>query len=275
MRRSLVLWFLPGFLLAGDGAALDRAREDLRITSAAEQRVSAEYESRRAAGSLTAAQQAEYEAYLEEIRGIVLRHRMEVVRLSGAPPPGGAGGYDARRASAVSLPQTDAEAISAMEAELEAALGDFDEMLLREQQALVDRARDAGGSAGGGGDRGDVTGSGERSGHEGAGGNGARDGPMPGQEQASATVPAGRAGTGPRGEGRSPTGTREQVAGAAGAGRRGGASGRRGSLPAEVPGGQDDDVVARQLREAAEKETDPELKEKLWEEYRKFKQASR
>ena len=31
------------------------------------------------------------------------------------------------------------------------------------------------------------------------------------------------------------------------------------------------DVVARQLREAAEKEKDPVLKEKLWEEYRKYK----
>jgi hypothetical protein len=29
------------------------------------------------------------------------------------------------------------------------------------------------------------------------------------------------------------------------------------------------------LREAAEKETDPELKEKLWEEYRKYKQGTR
>lgn len=35
--------------------------------------------------------------------------------------------------------------------------------------------------------------------------------------------------------------------------------------------GSDDDVVARQLREAAEKETDPLLKKKLWEEYRKYK----
>jgi len=32
-----------------------------------------------------------------------------------------------------------------------------------------------------------------------------------------------------------------------------------------------DDIVARQIREAAEKETDPELKEKLWEEYRNYK----
>ena len=36
---------------------------------------------------------------------------------------------------------------------------------------------------------------------------------------------------------------------------------------------EDDDVVARQLREAAEQETDPEVKEKLWEEYRKYKEG--
>jgi hypothetical protein len=38
-----------------------------------------------------------------------------------------------------------------------------------------------------------------------------------------------------------------------------------------IPDGQDDDIVARQLREAAENETDPELQEKLWDEYRRYK----
>ena len=37
--------------------------------------------------------------------------------------------------------------------------------------------------------------------------------------------------------------------------------------------GSDDDVLARQLREAAEREQDPVLKEKLWAEYRKYKAA--
>ena len=37
----------------------------------------------------------------------------------------------------------------------------------------------------------------------------------------------------------------------------------------------DDDIVARQLREAAEKETDPELKEKLWKEYEAYKKNRR
>ena len=35
----------------------------------------------------------------------------------------------------------------------------------------------------------------------------------------------------------------------------------------------DDDIVARQLREAAEQETDPVLQEKLWQEYKKYKQG--
>ena len=37
--------------------------------------------------------------------------------------------------------------------------------------------------------------------------------------------------------------------------------------------GSDDDIVARQLREAAMKEEDPVLREKLWEEYRAYKQG--
>jgi hypothetical protein len=36
---------------------------------------------------------------------------------------------------------------------------------------------------------------------------------------------------------------------------------------------EDDDIVARQLREAAENETDPELKEKLWKEYDEYKKS--
>ena len=39
----------------------------------------------------------------------------------------------------------------------------------------------------------------------------------------------------------------------------------------DTPDARDDDVVARQLREAAMAETDPELREQLWEEYRRYK----
>ena len=46
-----------------------------------------------------------------------------------------------------------------------------------------------------------------------------------------------------------------------------------GPVPTNIPDGRDDDIVARQLREAASKETDPVLREKLWEEYRKYKNS--
>lgn len=40
--------------------------------------------------------------------------------------------------------------------------------------------------------------------------------------------------------------------------------------PEDIPSGRDDDVVARQLREAAMSEPDPELREALWDEYRRY-----
>lgn len=46
---------------------------------------------------------------------------------------------------------------------------------------------------------------------------------------------------------------------------------RRGPSALRARITEDDDIVARQLREAAERETDPVLQEKLWDEYRKYK----
>ncbi len=45
-------------------------------------------------------------------------------------------------------------------------------------------------------------------------------------------------------------------------------------VPDDVGDGSDDDIVARQLREAAMAEEDPELREKLWDEYRQYKRSS-
>ena len=41
--------------------------------------------------------------------------------------------------------------------------------------------------------------------------------------------------------------------------------------PEDIPSGNDDDIVARQLREAAMREPDPDIREALWNEYRKYK----
>ena len=46
---------------------------------------------------------------------------------------------------------------------------------------------------------------------------------------------------------------------------------QRGGVPEDIESGSDDDIVARQIREAALKEKDPVLRDKLWDEYRKYK----
>jgi hypothetical protein len=48
----------------------------------------------------------------------------------------------------------------------------------------------------------------------------------------------------------------------------------RTNVPPDVGDGKDDDVVARQLREAAMKEKDPAIREKLWQEYRDYKKGT-
>lgn len=48
-----------------------------------------------------------------------------------------------------------------------------------------------------------------------------------------------------------------------------------GAGATEIPDGSDDDVVARRLRKAAEAETDPELKERLWKEYIEYKKNAK
>jgi hypothetical protein len=48
-------------------------------------------------------------------------------------------------------------------------------------------------------------------------------------------------------------------------------SGGNGALPEDIPAANNDDAIAAQIRLAAELEKDPVKKEKLWNEYRKYK----
>jgi hypothetical protein len=63
--------------------------------------------------------------------------------------------------------------------------------------------------------------------------------------------------------------------GAGNSGGKGEGTGAPGSAGNPIPDGSDDDVVARRLRKAAEAETDPELKEKLWKEYVEYKKNAK
>ena len=86
---------------------------------------------------------------------------------------------------------------------------------------------------------------------------------------------AERAEQGPGGEssdgGASGESSGESTGGGAGKGGPGGASGAATPLPDDIGDGQGDNIVERQIREAAMRESDPVLREKLWDEYRRVK----
>ncbi len=151
--------------------------------------------------------------------------------------------------------QTEDEKTATLDADLNATLGEFDEMLLREQGRVKAAAPMSDSKAGGG--RGDI-GSGKATG---SGAPGAAD-------SASETPPGSVA---------SSAGATDGSHGGSLGGGEGARAPRQGDAQdsdPDMPDGSDDDVVARQLREAAEKERDPELRKKLWEEYRRYKEGS-
>ena len=96
---------------------------------------------------------------------------------------------------------------------------------------------------------------------------------------AEAAIPAPPAGGGEGGSGPEQNNSSGQASGPGlpTKGRKGefDHTGTAAVVPEDVPSGDDDDVVARQIREAAMREKDPELQERLWEEYRKYKKNQR
>jgi hypothetical protein len=149
--------------------------------------------------------------------------------------------------------QTDDEHAAKIDGRLDRSLEEFDGLLLEEQERIDERAAGAGtGATGGSGASGQSGSQGSQGGAAGGGGSGENEGV--GQDSAQA---------GGREEG-------GMVSGKPGAGgTEGGGADER--VPEDVGDGSDDDIIARQLREAAMSEEDPELRERLWDEYRKYK----
>ena len=143
-------------------------------------------------------------------------------------------------------PLTGAEQVAILDEQLNRGTGDFDELILRERDII---RRTTGNAPGNGAEQGPAAGGGYGGGGysggdytippmAGTGGGQGGPGPMPRSGNYDGDIPAQTAVYPP---------------------------------PADVPNGNDDDVVARQLREAAMREPDPKLREKLWDEYRRYK----
>ncbi len=233
-------------LVAVASVSTDALLERLRSDHAAMVSAERDFHSRRERGTLSGNEAADYATY---VAGLHRRVAEDCVALTENAVPVPADLSCPEDVPEVIVPaaidlageQTAAEATAALDAELFAGLGEFDEMLLREQERIKAATPRTDGASGGGG-------------AGGSSGNGSDDGEFDDSRDSQSTS----GGEQTYGQGAGP-GSRQTTA---------------SSAPPGTPDGSDDDVVARQLREAAEKETDPELKKKLWEEYRKYKQGT-
>ena len=136
----------------------------------------------------------------------------------------------------------DAERADQLGKELDESVGDFDEVLMEEQREIetVGRNTEGYGTGSGSGSGGNISlgeqAAGAQGGASGGGGGGgggaaARSDPLEGMSESEIEK----------------------------------------RTPDDISVMMDDDIVAKQLREAALAEEDPELRERLWEEYRKYK----
>ena len=250
----------------------DESVAQLQLDYAALRAAEDDYREQREFHGLSGAEAEDYAAYVARLQRRVFEDCQAVFN-SGAPYPEDLPcpalvPQETRSADIeMQAERTAEEQVAALDAMLTAGLGEYDERLLREQERI--KADAPSNSVSGSG-----AGAGGEGGGDGSGGEGDGEGEGEGEEGSDASND-GRNSGGTAGSGQQSGQTGGQPAGGPVDGSEGsGEGGKDSEQPADIPDGSDDDVVARQLREAAENETDPELKEKLWEEYRRYKRGT-
>ncbi len=248
---------------------LEEARENLRISQETEKRIAAELEQLKESGSASEEAVRDYETYLKSVEAMTAENRKIVEQMEAAYAKKSSGKTGSNQPSAnepdkmadPDIPQEQTmDEVATLDRQLDASLAKFDGMLLKEMdeiragssEKLQDLAEEAAEAAKRLRDKGlDVDTSGSKSSEEsqeGQEGGSATDQEMESTEGRTGSETASRDRSRKGGEG--PSSTKQ----------------RRADY-------EDDDIVARQLREAAENETDPELKEKLWKEYEEYKKS--
>jgi hypothetical protein len=275
-------------------SALASARRDLRISIAMEERITSELTKLNNSGAVSEGIIEDYEYYLSLVKAMVAENRKIVAELEALNAM-----YNVRKASDRSAHRDDREKmvnptipeeqlvdeVTMLERQLDGSLAKFDEMLLKELDLILtkssERMQDLSDEAESAVQRlrekgieidADVEEESAESGQESR------------EEQKKAATEEDTTGTGKE------TQPEEGRDGAAfkGKGKSGeegkddadfkerdtfrkGAEGSR-SHPRNRYDPEYDDIVARQLREAAEEESDPVLREKLWKEYEQYKE---
>ena len=306
MNKQILGWFLvvyfgmamPGFsatTLCADyqkasGQQLRAAREKLHLSETTRDRVARELEALKQSGQADPGILQDYATYLQRVQDLVDENRRLVLKLEAVCTPEAnrmtlpSGGKEASNPSWAAPGKDAVDDVTLLDRRLRESLASFDEMLLKRINAIqaesAEKMRDlAEQAAQAAGRAQQKTGmaaeteaaSGRKNNQQGSQGQGqeqeaSKQGQSASQEQKGAQSGAS--------SGNGQSGSNQGSAARQGSGKA--PSGAGTSTDAESPGTRthsrdDDDIVARQLREAAEQESDPELKKKLWKEYEEYK----
>jgi len=258
-------------------SVLESARRELSISVATEEHIASELAKLKKSGDASPDMVENYELYLSRVQAMVTEHRKMVAEIEALNAR-----VDIRKASDGSAYSEDTEVmmnpeipeeqvvdeVVALDRQLDSSLAQFDEMLLKEldliraksSERMRDLAEEAAAAAKRLRDQGieidtDVEEESVESGQ--------------GSTQAQKTVETegdisetGKVNKSEDDKDDSELTARDKF--------REGVEGS-GNHPKNRYDSKDDDIVARQLREAAEEETDPELRKKLWKEYEDYK----
>jgi hypothetical protein len=259
---------------------LETARENLRLSQATYARIAADLEELKSSGKTSQELIKNYEIYLQRV-GEMRDENRRILETMGKAYAVNASSQKTEPASGpdpsdpkpdLRIPEEEADRVTALDRQLRESLASFDEMLLKEMDkikaASADKmrglARDAAAAAKRVKDEEEsslqpATSVEEKRKPEGeTQGKGGEQAPKGSKDKDSEVQEA-------------KTGTQGRASSTA----RGRDDSTRLNGRGPDSSSQDDDIVARQLREAAEKETDPVLKEKLWKEYEEYKKSRR
>jgi len=258
-------------------SALESARKDLRISIATEEQIDSELAKLKKSGDASSDMVEDYELYLSRVQAMVAENRKIVAKIEALNTR-----YDIRKAPDGSAHSDDTEAminpaipeeqvvdeVVALDRQLDSSLAQFDEMLLKEldliraksSERMRDLAEEAAAAAKHLRDQGiEINTDVEEESAQSEQGSSEAQKTVETEGDVSET---GKENKSEDDKDDSELTARDKF--------REGVEGS-GNHPKNRYDPKDDDIVARQLREAAEEETDPELRKKLWKEYEQYK----
>jgi hypothetical protein len=262
---------------------LEKARDDLRVSQATEKRIASELEQLKRSGNASAEDIRNYETYLERVQAMVAENRRTVAKMEAAyaehspgnEPSETSAPNELEKLSNPTIPEENApDQVAELDRQLNASLSEFDAVLLNKMEAIetesAAKMHDLAHQAAEAAKR--LKEKGEESNTEGSEGSG--KGSKQGEEADKGKAEKGKGEEEKKesaGKQKSPQTEQGQGDETVAAGNSAAGGGPGPQHPGSRYSKEDDDIVARQLREAAEKETDPELKEKLWKEYEAYR----